>query len=428
MKNKKLLFLFFAALISSSSLIAQAENWKTNGNSLSAVGKLGTTSNKSVQFISNNIVRMTLQNTGNLKISSDQSSIQFPNPGATPKPMMFWYESGSINTGRMIMAYSPAFPDFGLKTDGFNKLDFTDGFSTALSVDLGVHNVGVGTTNPENFKLKIVHGNNLLNGLAIENSTAPGIEWSFFTGAGNSPLNVVRDGAIMGQFQFPSGQYSALSDERLKTNIKAMSPVLEKINRLKPSTYQFKNATDKQDYDGFIAQDVLKIFPSLVSHTVFKENNTDVYTMNYSGFGVIAIKGIQELMQTNDSLKSEIENLKSEMRQIKAMLNIGSQSTGSGAGLKTTISALVTNASLEQNVPNPFPNSTVINYTLPQQFSKANIIVTDRSGKTIKQINLTGSGKGQVNMEASALLPGTYNYSLVVDGKLISTKQMILAK
>ena len=48
----------------------------------------------------------------------------------------------------------------------------------------------------------------------------------------------------------------------------------------------------------------MKIFPSLVSHTVFKENNTDVYTMNYSGFGVIAIKGIQELIKINDSLKS----------------------------------------------------------------------------------------------------------------------------
>jgi hypothetical protein len=147
--------------------------------------------------------------------------------------------------------------------------------------------------------------------------------------------------------------------------------------------------------------------------------------MDYNGFGVIAIKGIQEMMKQNDSLKSEVENLKSEMAQIKSMLNIGSQSTGSGAG---RFSASLTSATLEQNTPNPFPNSTVINYTLPQKFSKANILVADRSGKTIKQINLTGSGKGRVNVEASSLLPGTYNYSLIVDGRIIDSKQMVIAK
>jgi hypothetical protein len=31
-------------------------------------------------------------------------------------------------------------------------------------------------------------------------------------------------------------------------------------------------------------------------HTVNSERNLDVYTLNYSGFGVIAIKGIQELL------------------------------------------------------------------------------------------------------------------------------------
>jgi len=88
----------------------------------------------------------------------------------------------------------------------------------------------------------------------------------------------------------------------------------------------------------------------------------------------------------------------------------------------------LSNFSLDQNTPNPFPNSTMINYTLPQHFAKANILVADRSGKTIKQINITGAGKGRVNVEASSLLPGTYNYSLVVDGRVIDSKQMVIAR
>jgi hypothetical protein len=239
------------------------------------------------------------------------------------------------------------------------------------------------------------------------------------------------NGAILGQISFPSGQYLALSDERLKTNIKPMAAVLEKIAQLKPSAYQFKNATEKQDYNGFIAQDVMKIFPSLVSHTVIKQSNTDLYTMNYSGFGVIAIKGIQELMKINeekdaaiDSLKSEIKNLKFEKGEIKAMLKANQSSSSSQAVTNT----LLTDASLEQNTPNPFITTTTIHYTLPGKSAKAQIIITDKSRKTIKQINISGAGKGVVNVEASALSAGVFNYSLMVDGKLIATKQMVLTK
>ena len=49
-----------------------------------------------------------------------------------------------------------------------------------------------------------------------------------------------------------------------------MPAVLDKINQLNPSTYQFKNAADKKEYNGFIAQDVLKIFPDLVVHNINK--------------------------------------------------------------------------------------------------------------------------------------------------------------
>ena len=104
--------------------------------------------------------------------------------------------------------------------------------------------------------------------------------------------------------------------------------MLEKINQLKPSVYQFKNTTDKQEYNGFIAQDVLKIFPSLVLHTVNTERKLDVYTLNYSGFGVIAIKGIQELLaiitEQNEKialLEKQVSKLEATIERIKANKN-----------------------------------------------------------------------------------------------------------
>src|SRR6476661_7147135 len=98
MKNKKILLFSFTALLGTSALMAQTGQWKLTGNNLNGTQKLGSTNNFSLDFITNNAKRMSLTNTGNLRFNSDQSSIQFPNPGSNPKPMMFIYESGSANT------------------------------------------------------------------------------------------------------------------------------------------------------------------------------------------------------------------------------------------------------------------------------------------------------------------------------------------
>jgi len=287
-------------------------------------------------------------------------------------------------------------------------------------------NLGIGTTDPEDFRVKIIDGpfvGGFASGLALENTDTPGVPWEFFAG-GTGLLTLLFDGGLKGQFNPSTGAYNTLSDARFKTNIQPMPGVLGKISQLKPSTYRFKNAADAQDHNGFIAQDVMKVFPSLVSHTIIKERNVDVYAMDYSGFGTIAIKGIQELMKINDSLKSEIQNMKSEMSEIKAMLKGNQGITSSQSKINTSL----TDASLEQNTPNPFTNSTTIHYALPQKFANAQIIITDKSGKTMKRVNISGTGKGIVHVDASALSSGAYSYSLIVDGKLIGTKQMVLTK
>jgi hypothetical protein len=41
-------------------------------------------------------------------------------------------------------------------------------------------------------------------------------------------------------------------------------------------------------------------------------------------------------------------------------------------------------ASIQQNFPNPFTNTTTINYSLPDKFSSAQIIITDKKWQAIK--------------------------------------------
>ena len=73
-------------------------------------------------------------------------------------------------------------------------------------------------------------------------------------------------------------------------------------------------------------------------------------------------------------------------------------------------------------------NTTTIKYNLPQKFINAQIVIADINGKLLKQVNVTTGGKGTVNIDATALSAGTYNYSLIVDGRVITSKQMVLVK
>jgi hypothetical protein len=178
-------------------------------------------------------------------------------------------------------------------------------------------NVGIGTTTPGDFKLKV---SDVTHGIAIENAFTFD-NWELYTVGGNAgSLSFFFNGVLKGTINNSSGIYSAISDERLKTNIQPMRTMLEKIKQLKPATYQFKTTKDQQQYSGFIAQEVMKIFPNLVTHNVIPERKLDVYTMDYSGFGVIAVKGIQELQLIIEDDKKKITTLEERITKLEAAL------------------------------------------------------------------------------------------------------------
>jgi hypothetical protein len=127
---------------------------------------------------------------------------------------------------------------------------------------------------------------------------------------------------------------------------------------------------------------------------------------------------VQELSEKNDALQQQVNEL-------KTIILAG---TGNNASPQLSTSVILNTASLKQNIPNPFTNSTGIGYTLPQKFTSAQIIITNKNGKTLKAINVSGSGKNMLQVDASTLASGAYSYSLVVDRKIIASKQMMLTK
>ena len=80
---------------------------------------------------------------------------------------------------------------------------------------------------------------------------------------------------------------------------------------------------------------------------------------------------------------------------------------------------------LNQNVPNPFEENTVITYMIPKTFHQAQIIFTSINGEVIRTAEIKQSGKGQINVFAKDVSSGIYTYTLIVDGKAIDTKKMV---
>lgn len=116
----------------------------------------------------------------------------------------------------------------------------------------------------------------------------------------------------VGKFNDVTGAYSATSDRRLKKDFIAMPFSWENFADLKTYSYLYKAQKDNKRSLGLIAQELEPIYPELVNYDM----EDDVYHLNYSGLGVVAIKAIQELKAEVDTLKKENGSLKEKLSKL----------------------------------------------------------------------------------------------------------------
>jgi hypothetical protein len=426
---------------------AFSQSWSLAGNNLAGTEKLGSTNNTALNFITNNKTRMSLTGAGNLKISSDQSSIQFPNTTVSNKPMILMFSSGTANPDRMVIAHSTPYTDYGLRYNDFNdRFDFIGASNMPLSVGLGSGKIGIGLSSPA-VDLHVLHGDGdgTNHGLRLQNSGTNGNQWTLFTTNTSGSLQLWANGIFAGYFEKNSGDYNSTSDARRKKDIEAAQDVLQKVMQLDIKTYRFleNKPTDKKHY-GMIAQEVEKIFPEVVSPDKKNGGDKDYYTMNYSAFGVLAIKAIQEQQKkieeqekTNQEQQQKITVLENQIAEqqkiindLKSSIDQIRQSTSSSSQSSSLITKFseLSGARLIQNAPNPFRESTSINYYLPQNKNNATIEIVSANGPLIKSIPLTQKGNGQITINRGELSAGTYFYTLKIDGVKIDSKQMVMMK
>lgn len=261
--------------------------------------------------------------------------------------------------------------------------------------------------------------------------------------------------------------WTNLSDKRFKKNVQENVPGLQFINALRPVTYTldlagieqfllpegrkdaegnklepsdvYKTALQQKEqivYTGFIAQEVEAVAKEMgytFSGVDAPKNEKDMYGLRYAEFVVPLVKAVQELSRqndalgkandqlskSNDSLKSIVSDLQRQINEIRSLVANGDR-TGSafnGAG-----------AYLKQNAPNPFSSQTIIEYYIPEHITQAQLLLTDMKGRTLQSNIISNRGKGQITITAGTLAAGAYVYSLVTDGKMADSKQLVITK
>lgn len=132
----------------------------------------------------------------------------------------------------------------------------------------------------------------------------------------NPASNVTVNGNLIvtGQaFKPGGGTFQALSDKRLKKDVKELETGLNEILKLTPVNYKYngKGGTkdDGKEYVGLIAQEVAKVVPSMVSKMPASSDNeemSDLLTLDTNPLMFMMLNAIKELSERVDKLESAL--------------------------------------------------------------------------------------------------------------------------
>jgi hypothetical protein len=196
--------------------------------------------------------------------------------------------------------------------------------SKAVMVLTSTDRVGIGTTSP-GTALEVDYATPQIF-LRNTNATA-GKYWQVGPDSSVSSF-VIYNQSGAGVYMTNGGtSWNANSDVRLKTNIQTLGADsgLAAIEQINPVTFNWKDVRQTGIRLGFIAQDVQKVFPELVSTsgttTIMNADGTqqiinDTLGLDYTGMIVPAIKGIQELDVRTQAQQTEIKSLNLNLNSV----------------------------------------------------------------------------------------------------------------
>ena len=243
---------------------------------------------------------------------------------------------------------------------------------------------------------------------------------------GSSSDKIAFWASWVGYNELLASDFSIQSDSTLKMNIKPIRDARFKIMRLGSYHYQEKDnkygenmrpvSGTKSKY-GFISQEVEELFPEVDITTDAK----GVKLMDYNQILPIVVAASQEQEIELQQLKSRIVQLENLLAEI-----VESEEFEKSFGKK--VGGVLNKSILYQNRPNPFSQSTIIQFDYSdQEFSSGEIQIFNLNGTLVDSYAIE-KGIKEIIVPASTLNSGEYIYSLILNNEQVDSKRMILLK
>ncbi|MBR1519325.1 MAG: tail fiber domain-containing protein [Prevotella sp.] len=305
--------------------------------------------------------------------------------------------------------------------------------SNSEAVTVGVYGKAGNSGNDKNFGVMGILGSTT-NGAGVYGTTNTDLYYSLPNTYGRYAGFFNGNTYVLGTLT--TSTYLSPSDRNLKENIAPLTsdgdePAIEKVMDMNVVKYNYKKREievdenilssmsedelaalklereraeqdAKQLHFGLIAQELQTIYPNLVI-----EGQDGNLAINYVELVPVLIQSIQELKQEINEMKG-VEVMKANM-------------TSDIAAVETTISALY------QNTPNPFNGNTTIRFRIAEGAHTAYICIFDMQGKQLQHHDVS-TNADSLTIDGTQLGAGMYLYTLIVDGREIDTKRMILSK
>lgn len=293
---------------------------------------INTPSGQHIRFSINDSEKMRLDASGNLGIGtttpgSYEAEASQLVVGTTSGNNGITIASGSVNTGNIYFADGTT---TNQKYRGFISFSHSTedlSFATATNIRMTLDNtgkLGIGTAAPTGL-LHIKSGGASTTPFRIERSGGSGDEVKVAMQGDNRPyLQMYQGGTEKIRFDVGSdsfitndlaigstsaseklhvtgnilatGNITAYSDERLKTNVQELDNTLSAIQNIRGVSY---TRTDTKDNSiGVMAQDVETMFPELIA-----ESNDGMKSVNYNGLVGVLFSAVKELSATVKQLK-----------------------------------------------------------------------------------------------------------------------------
>ena len=432
------------AVFCSEYSFAQLANWKTDGNAGCGACIFGTSDLADLDFYTNNTQWMTLSTSGNVGIGTSVPGFKLQIVGGTDVELA---TGGFLVLGSTSGA-NISFDDNEIeaRSAGLASTLFLQNDDGDLNVSAGGlyvqadNDVGIGTTSPlgrlhvagEGLGLRFDDGQTIRDGsgalaISIHGEWLPDVTLTHDLGTSTLAWDDCN-----------ADNFINISDRKEKQDIRPMTYGLNEVMKMKPVNYTMLKKPYEGNQIGFIAQDMEQVIPEVVKTTDWREDENgsmkevklDIWGIEYGKLIPVVVSAIQQQQTLIEAKDQQLKDMQSQINQLQNLLvEKGILSAEEiGANDRSSSSVYLSNARLEQNAPNPFSIKTTIKFFVPESSSKATITITDANGKVMKMVDVSQRGESQIVINAFELTAGNYNYSLIIDGKIIDNKQMVLTR